>query len=133
MRAALVLLFVTACRIGFDETSRPGPDAATDGAGMPGDGAAAVCGEATCQPVVGKYVSHFTQAGCTGTESYYTPYFSGTAIPNPDHKINSWDGNGVAGTIYRTVTNRSAKDAAGLCHDDWPNGNTLDYFVTIYR
>ncbi len=91
------------------------------------------CGEASCQPVVGSYISHFAGLDCTGTESYYTPCNSGTSMPNPDGKIYSWDGNGTAGTIYRTVENRSFKDTTGACSNAWPAGNTLDYFVTIYR
>ena len=31
------------------------------------------CGEASCVPVQGTYVSHFSGPGCTGTESYYLP------------------------------------------------------------
>jgi hypothetical protein len=132
VRAPVLLLLVTACRIGFDPI-RGAADAASDGVGPQGDGAPGVCGEPMCQPVVGQYFSHFTGLDCTSTESYYTPYFSGSMMPNPDGKIYSWDGNGSAGTIYRTVTNRSARDTTGQCHNDWPNGNTLDYFVTIYR
>jgi hypothetical protein len=104
-----------------------------DAIGPPGDGPMSTCGEASCQPVVGSYISHFAGLDCTGTESYYTPCNSGTSMPNPDGKIYSWDGNGTAGTIYRTVENRSFKDTTGACSNAWPAGNTLDYFVTIYR
>jgi hypothetical protein len=86
-----------------------------------------VCGEATCRSLNEAYISHFTGPGCTGTESYYTPYF------NTDGKRRSWDGNGIAGTTLRTVTNRSYKNSAGTCFDAWPSGNTLSGFVTIYR
>jgi hypothetical protein len=85
------------------------------------------CGEAACVPVQAAYVSHYTGLGCTGTESYYTPYF------NSDGIRRSWDGHGNAGTILRTVTNRSARTSNGVCTDYWPNGNTLSGFVTIYR
>ena len=85
------------------------------------------CGEATCVPVQAAYVSHYTGLGCTGTESYYTPYF------NSDGIRRSWDGQGIAGTIVHTVTNRSARTSNGVCTDYWPNGNTLSGFVTIYR
>ncbi|HEU5270840.1 MAG TPA: S53 family peptidase [Jatrophihabitans sp.] len=85
------------------------------------------CGEASCTPVQAAYISHYTGAGCTGTESYYTPYFGYDGIRR------SWDGHGMAGTILRTVTNRSYRTSDGVCHDAWPNGNTLSDFVTIYR
>jgi MYXO-CTERM domain-containing protein len=89
--------------------------------------AAPLCGETTCQAVTAAYISHFTGPGCTGIESYYTPYFSGDGIPR------SWDGHGVAGTTLRTVTNKSYKDDTGACSDAWPSGNTLTDFITIYR
>jgi hypothetical protein len=73
------------------------------------------------------YISHFTGLGCTGTESYYTPYFYYDGIRR------SWDGKGLAGTTLHRLTNRSARDRNGVCHDDWPQGNTLDDFVLIYR
>jgi hypothetical protein len=143
MRLVVVSALVAGCgRLAFEDR-RLDDSAGLDGTkadgvvGPPldsnGDASAIVCGEAVCQPVAGSYNSHFTMLGCTGTESYYTPYFSGTTMPNPDHKIYSWDGGGFAGTIYRTVTNRSYKDKNGTCTNAWPNGNTLDYFVTIYR
>jgi hypothetical protein len=86
-----------------------------------------VCGEASCVPVTGAYISHFTGAGCVGTESYYTAYNGYDGIRR------SWDGHGIVGTTLRTVTNKSWKDASGACHDDWPSGNTLSDFVTVYR
>jgi pyrrolidone-carboxylate peptidase len=92
-----------------------------------GSGGSPVCGEASCTPVQAAYISHYTGAGCTGTESYYTPYFFYDGVRR------SWDGRGLAGTTLRTVTNRSWKDANGTCRDDWPAGNTLNDFVTIYR
>jgi len=85
------------------------------------------CGEASCTPVTAAYISHFTGADCTGTESYYTAYF------NYDGVRRSWNGTGMAGTTLRTVTNRSYKDSSGACYNAWPNGNTLSNFVTIYR
>jgi hypothetical protein len=85
------------------------------------------CGEASCVPVQAAYISHFTGADCTGTESYYTPYF------NSDGIRRSWNGTGMAGTTLRTVTNRSYKDSSGTCNNAWPSGNTLSNFVTIYR
>jgi hypothetical protein len=85
------------------------------------------CWEASCVPLGGTYISHFTAANCYGKESYYTPYF------NSDGIRRSWDGQGMAGTILRTVTNRSWRDQYGDCHNSWPNGNTLSGFVTIYR
>jgi hypothetical protein len=93
-----------------------------------------VCGEASCVPLLGTtHISHYTGANCTGTESYYTPYDSGTTSPNPDGKRSSWDGLGIAGTIYHTQTNRSYRASNGVCVNAWPYGNTLPYFVTIYR
>jgi hypothetical protein len=86
------------------------------------------CGEATCTTIVTRDIgSHFTGVGCTGTESYYTPYNSYDGIRR------SWDGAGLAGTVLRTETNRSFKDASGVCMDAWPAGNTLSDFVRIYR
>lgn len=85
------------------------------------------CGEASCVPVTAAYISHFTGADCTGTESYYTPYFSNDGVRR------SWNGGGLAGTTLRTVTNRSYKDSGGSCYNAWPSGNTLSSFVTIYR
>ena len=85
------------------------------------------CGEASCTPVQAAYISHFTGADCTGTESYYTAYY------NYDGIRRSWNGTGMAGTTLRTVTNRSYKDSSGACYNAWPNGNTLSNFVTIYR
>jgi Divergent InlB B-repeat domain len=84
------------------------------------------CGEASCVPAQAAYISHFTGAGCTGTESYYTPYDGGT------FSCRTWDGGGQCGTTHRTVTNVSYK-FNGVCSDAWPGGNTLSDFVTIYR
>jgi PKD repeat protein len=89
-------------------------------------GAHAFCGEATCVPVQGTYISHFTGAGCTGTESYYLPY------DNYGYQCRTGDGGGECGTIQRTVTNRSYF-YNGRCYDAWPSGNTLSQFVTVYR
>ena len=86
----------------------------------------AACGEASCVSPQGSYISHFTGANCTGTESYYTPY-DGSA-----YTCRSWDGGGECGTIHRTVTNRSYK-YNGTCTNAWPSGNTLNDFVTVYR
>ncbi|HYH47149.1 MAG TPA: CARDB domain-containing protein, partial [Thermoanaerobaculia bacterium] len=87
---------------------------------------ASACGEASCVPVQGTYISHFTGAGCTGTESYYLPYDSF------GYSCRTWNGTGQCGTIQRTVTNRSYRHN-GTCFDAWPSGNTLSQFVTIYR
>ncbi len=85
------------------------------------------CGESSCVSLGGAYISHFTGANCTGTESYYTPYFSSDGIRR------SWNGTGNAGTLLRTVTNLSYKDSSGTCYNAWPGGNTLSGFVLIYR
>jgi len=85
------------------------------------------CWESSCIGLGGAYISHFTGLDCTGTESYYTPYFGSDGIRR------SWDGKGMAGTVLRTVTNRSWRGSNGACLNDWPNGNTLSGFVTIYR
>jgi hypothetical protein len=37
------------------------------------------------------------------------------------------------GSIVNTATNKSWKDSAGVCHNDWPSGSTLSGFVRIYR
>jgi hypothetical protein len=87
-----------------------------------------VCGEAACTQPDGTYLSHFTNAGCTGIESYYLPY------ENFGYKCRPWSGTGaLCGLTPSTVTNKSFKDAAGTCHDDWPAGNTLSNFVRVYR
>lgn len=86
----------------------------------------AACGEASCVAAQGTYISHFTGAGCTGTESYYLPY-NGFA-----YQCRPWNGTGDCGTIHRTVTNRSYK-YNGTCYNAWPSGNTLSDFVTVYR
>jgi hypothetical protein len=96
-------------------------DTAFGGASTPG------CGEASCVPSQGMYVSHFAGPGCTGTESYYLPYDS------YGYSCRSWDGGGQCGTVHRTVTNYSARINGGPCQDLWPTGNTLNDFVTIYR
>jgi len=88
--------------------------------------AASACGEASCVPVQGTYISHFTGSGCTGTESYYLPY------DGYGYSCRTWNGTGQCGTIQRTVTNRSYR-YNGTCFDAWPSGNTLSEFVTIYR
>lgn len=85
------------------------------------------CPETTCTLVQNAYISHFTGIDCTGGEHYYTPYF------NSDGVRRSWDGQGFYGTALSTVTNRSWKGTDGQCHNDWPNGNTLSSFVTVYR
>ena len=85
------------------------------------------CGEASCRAVTAAYISHFTGAGCTGQEYYYTPYF------NSDGIRRSWDGNGCVGDLLRTVTVKSWKSSAGVCTDAWPAGNTLSNFVRVYR
>jgi serine protease len=81
-----------------------------------------------CVGLGGAYISHFTEPACTGAEHYYTPYdgYNGGVR-------RSWDGQGCAGTLLRTVTNRSWRDSAGECHDSWSSGNTLNEFVAIYR
>jgi len=90
-----------------------------------GDGG---CGEALCTPILTADIgSHFTGLGCSGTESYYTPYNGYDGIRR------SWDGHGLAGVTLRTVTNTSFKTPDGTCNDLWPSGNTLSDFVTIYR
>lgn len=87
----------------------------------------AACGEASCVAAQGAYISHFTGANCTGTESYYTPYDGGA------YQCRPWNGTGNCGTILRTVTNRSYRDSTGQCRNAWPNGNQLSGFVTVYR
>ncbi len=89
-------------------------------------GTSGACGEASCVPVQGTYISHFTGAGCTGTESYYLPY------DGYGYSCRTWNGTGQCGTIHRTVTNRSYR-YNGTCYDAWPSGNTLSDFVTVYR
>ena len=90
-------------------------------------GASGLCPETTCTQVQNAYISHFTGIDCTGGEHYYTPYF------NTDGVRRSWDGQSFFGTALTTVTNRSWKGTDGQCHNDWPNGNTLNGFVTVYR
>jgi hypothetical protein len=97
-----------------------------DSSGTPPTGGGS-CGEATCVPSQGMYVSHFSGPGCTGTESYYLPY------DNYAYNCRTWNGTGQCGTIRRTVKNYSARINGGSCQDLWPTGNTLSDFVTIYR
>jgi hypothetical protein len=85
------------------------------------------CSESVCTPASGAYISHFTGLGCTGEEYYYTPY------DRNDGRRRPWDSGGCAGTVLRTVTNRSYRDSVGICYDAWPGGNTLSGFVRIYR
>jgi hypothetical protein len=85
------------------------------------------CGEPSCVANQGMYVSHFSQPGCGGTESYYLPY------DGYGYACRSWDGAGQCGIIHRTVTNYSARINGGPCQDLWQSGNTLSDFVTIYR
>lgn len=85
-----------------------------------------VCGETTCTPPDGTYISHYTGAGCTGTESYYLAY-DGFA-----YDCRPWDGNAACGTSSHSVTNRSYR-YLGTCYDAWPSGNTLGDMVTVYR
>jgi len=88
---------------------------------------AVTCGEASCVPAQGAYISHFSGPGCTGTEFYYLPY-DGYA-----YQCRTWDGGGECGTIQRTITNRSYI-YNGTCYEDaWPSGNSLSQFVTVYR
>jgi hypothetical protein len=88
--------------------------------------ASGACGEANCVPVQGAYISHFTGANCTGTESYYLPY------DNFGYSCRTADGSGQCGTVQRTVTNVSYR-YGGQCYYAWPGGNTLSNFVTVYR
>lgn len=90
-------------------------------------GPSAACPETTCTMVKNAYISHFTGADCTGAEHYYTPYF------NSDGIRRSWDGRGFYGTTLSTVTNVSWRGSDGQCHNDWPSGNQLSGFVSIYR
>lgn len=89
--------------------------------------ALAGCGESSCNSPQAAYISHFTGANCTGTESYYLPYDSFGFVCRP------WDGGGECGTVQRTVTNFSYRDSSGTCNNAWPSGNTLTQFVTVYR
>jgi hypothetical protein len=90
-------------------------------------GPSANCPESKCTLVQNAYISHFTGIDCAGGEHYYTPYFNGDGIRR------SWDGQGFFGIATTTVTNRSWRGNDGQCHNDWPVGNTLSGFVTVYR
>jgi hypothetical protein len=89
-------------------------------------GACTGCGESGCVPAQGAYISHFTEPGCKGIESYYLPY------DGYGYQCRTWDGNGRCGTIHRTMTNKSYR-YNGQCYDAWSSGNTLNDFVTVYR
>src|SRR5205823_1342010 len=52
---------------------------------------------------------------------------------NPGGPHYSWDGQGLSGTMLVTAAIRSYKDAQGVCHDDFPNGQPHTGLVTIYR
>lgn len=111
---------------GENTSGPPGPGYQPAG-WSPDFGTGSACGEASCVPVTAAYVSHYTGADCTGTESYYTAYYGYDGVRR------SWNGTGMAGTTLRTVTNRSYRDSSGECVNAWPSGNTLSDFVTIYR
>lgn len=83
--------------------------------------------ETSTSAVAGAYISHYTDLNCTGQESYYTPYFFYDGVRR------SWDGNGTVGTILNIATNKSWRGTNGVCHNDWPSGNTLSDFLRIYR
>jgi hypothetical protein len=85
------------------------------------------CGESTCAPIQGMYISHFSAPGCGGTESYYLPY------DGNGYNCRTWNGSGQCGTIHRTMTNYSYRMNGGQCIDQWPSGNQLNDFVTVYR
>jgi LmbE family N-acetylglucosaminyl deacetylase len=107
----------------------PGPPPASCSAAPP----ALACGEASCVSPQGAYVSHYTGAGCTGTESYYTPYFTGgtTGVPGNCEPANSTGKS--CGTTLKTVTNVSAFVQGSGCSNYWPGGNTLSGFVSVYH
>jgi hypothetical protein len=88
---------------------------------------AVTCGEASCVPAQGAYISHFSGPNCTGTESYYLPY------DNSAYQCRTWDGTGQCGTSPHPVSNRSYRDSSGCHPDAWPAGNSLENFVTVYR
>jgi len=87
--------------------------------------AGASCGEASCVSTQGVYISHFTGAGCTGTEYYYLPYDS------YGYQCRAGEGVRECGTTQQTATVRSYY-YNGSCVDAWPSGNTLSQFVTVY-
>lgn len=91
------------------------------------------CGEGACANPQGSYTSHFTGADCTGTESYYTPYFTGGTNGVSGNCQPNNSAGAVCGTILKTVTNVSAITQGGTCTNYWPGGNTLSGFVTVYR
>jgi hypothetical protein len=87
----------------------------------------ALCQEDSCVPVQAAYISHFTGPDCNGEEYYYTHYYGSDGVKR------SWDGGGLAGTQLRSVTAQSWQNASGCHRNAWPQGNTLDGFVRIYR
>jgi hypothetical protein len=110
-------VFETLCNDGVDN----------DGDGLVDGADPNCCGESSCKPTMGSaYASQFAALDCSGTEYYYTPYFS-------DGNHHSWDGKGIGGTTLRTATVISWKGSDGRCHNDWPSGNTLGNLVTVYR
>jgi hypothetical protein len=85
----------------------------------------ASCGEASCVSSQGTYISHFTGAGCSGTEYYYLPYDS------YGYQCRPGEGARECGTTQYTVTAHSYL-YNGTCYDAWPSGNTLSEFVRVY-
>ena len=85
------------------------------------------CPETSCTAIEFRDTSHFTEIDCAGAEYYYTPSY------NYSPSRHSWDRQGLAGTKLQTVTIKSYKDKFGVCHNEWPEGNTLVDFVRIYR
>jgi hypothetical protein len=85
----------------------------------------ASCGEASCVSSQGIYISHFTGAGCSGTEYYYLPY------DGYGYQCRAGEGVRECGTTQYAVTVFSYL-YDGTCYDAWPSGNPLTQLVKVY-
>lgn len=87
------------------------------------------CGESGCfRPDGTPYFSHFEGPNCSGTEYYFTPYFSAGYKCRP-----SGTDFAICGQQQRTATVRSVRDANGVCTTPWQNGNNLYGLAKVYR
>ena len=82
-----------------------------------------------CVPPDGPdYVSHFSNADCTGTESYYTGYFNEGFRCRPDLSEGA-----VCGTLTHTARARSYMWQGVCVENAWPSGGVFSGLVRVFR
>ena len=82
-----------------------------------------------CVPPDGPdYISLFSNADCTGTESYYTGYFNSGYRCRPDLAEEA-----VCGTLLHTAAARSYMRQGVCVENAWPSGNLLSGLVRVHR